>query len=151
MADVKIIRIIGTPSTDAVDAQNPSDEILEPTGAPVKEDEVAKFDKLKKGALVGGVVLAGKEAFNFATTSVERYTGDAKLQQNINFGLELVGYGALIAVNPVVGSISFIAKIGNDFAEHQYQRKWDDIEASVNRERLGRTVTGRSGRNINRR
>jgi|LGVF01.2.fsa_nt_gb hypothetical protein len=151
MAEEIIIRIIGTPSTDAIDAEGDIGETAENKKPPRQKKDAKTRSEIIKAGAISGALLIGKEAWSFATSNIGKYTGDAKLQQKVNKALEYVGYSALIAASPVIGSISLIASKTNDLLDLQYQRKWDNIQANVNADRLGRSATSRSGRNVNRR
>jgi hypothetical protein len=91
-----------------------------------------------------GIVKTASYVYN----NIGKFTGDSTAQSRADLTMKILGYGVLIAKNPVVG----IMKLTGDFIQHSveynYQRVWDGFaEAEIGRRtgvaRYGRSRGGR--------
>lgn len=98
-------------------------------------------DLLKKFA---PVVIAGKTMINFATSNIGTFTGNSRLQDQVNFGMKVIGYGAMIAANPVMGSVALGTDILTSAISYNFNQKWKDREIEQARYKTGYSATNRS-------
>ena len=94
----------------------------------------------KNMALMVGAYL-GKQAINFATARVGQATHSSLMQQKMNSATKIVAYGAMIAVNPVLG----VAAFGVDLISSSI-----DYAHKANNERTSMIIVGERAGNINR-
>lgn len=118
---------------------NPSNP-SSPKNNPGTSNDSAK-ELLKKFA---PAVVAGKNMINFATSNIGTFTGNAKLQDQVNFGLKTIGYGAMIAVNPAMGLVALGTDIATSAISYNFNQKWKDREIEQARYKAGYSAVNRS-------
>ena len=89
-------------------------------------------------------VVAGKNMINFATSNIGTFTGNARLQDQVNFGLKTIGYGAMIAANPAIGLVALGTDIATSAITYNFNQKWKDREIEQARYKAGYSAVNRS-------
>ena len=86
----------------------------------------------------------GHNAINFATSNVGMFTGNEKLQEEVNYGLKMIGYGGMIAINPIMGAIAVGTNYISSAITYGFNQKWKNIELEQARYKVGYSSTNRS-------
>ena len=74
---------------------------------------------------------------NYVTSNVGKYTGNQRLQNNINNAKRVAGHGLGLAANLWMG-LAIIAVDGTTtIADYMWERKWDTIRAEQKQARNG--------------
>lgn len=116
----------------------------DPGTTPQPDDPTQNKGEQGKGnknmALMLGAYI-GKQAINFATARVGQATHSSLMQQKVNSASKVVAYGAMIAVNPVMG----VAALGVDLISSSI-----DFAHKANNERTSMIIVGERAGNVNR-
>jgi hypothetical protein len=91
----------------------------------------------KQAALTTMLQRSAKQIMSYTIGNVGNFTGDYMAQNQINNAMEIAGYVAMIAVNPIVGVPAAVASVGFKAYNQQLQYKRSDREASRMRELYG--------------
>lgn len=109
---------------------------------PKKEKGTNKSQEKKKED--GGGKIAKQIAIQygkrFAMSAVSNWgdmTGDYQTQAGLQAGVEIAGYAAAIAANPVLGGVAAAVGIGSDIFSYVKENKTSERKARFARQRLG--------------
>lgn len=97
-------------------------------------------DKLKKASKEAGLSIfvdSVKDGIQFAANNVGTYTGNTVLQNKVNLGMKAVGYGMMIAANPVLGSLNLLSNMVFNSLEHSQKKNEEDNALEQLRARAG--------------
>lgn len=116
---------------------NPQDPGTTPNPSNPTENQGSLGGTVKKAGVFMAAAYAGKEALNFAMSSVGYATRDNLRQEQMNAGLKLGAFVAATIANPAVG----LAMVGVDLLKSglEYNRNvaQESLAVNINRERAG--------------
>ena len=103
-----------------------------------KTEETSQMSSLKKGAAALG---AGAAAF--AISNVGAITGSQATQNQVNNAAKVVGYGVLIAKNPILGLATLAFTIANNALKYAKETYEWNLAETKNSERIGAVLEKR--------
>ena len=107
---------------------------------PEGEYQVKRTSKIKQARTVSGVVVLGqiaKNTLNFAVSNTGNYTGNSVMQNKVNAGMQMLGYGMQIAANPVLGTVNVLSNLLFKGIEYNQKKSEEANALSQARERAG--------------
>ena len=90
---------------------------------------------------MAGVYNVAKTISNQVLANVGTYTGDSKLQQQVNNAQAAIGIATMAMVNPYAALISSAISIGSTIFQENHRRKMETISLSNTRARNGYSST----------
>lgn len=86
----------------------------------------------------------GSRVAHYASSNVEAYTRNAQLQEQVNTGMKLVGYGIAIATNPAIGISLVAVDLATQALTYAKQTKESNLVAEQFRRRSGNVNRSRA-------
>lgn len=74
---------------------------------------------------------------NYSTSNIGKWSGNTRVQNQINTAKQFVGYGIAFAINPVLGALTVAMDGVTNAIDYAYENKWNDIRASQAQARAG--------------
>lgn len=90
-----------------------------------------------KVAAISAATMAGRQAINYATSNVGKWTGNSHNQTVVNNIGQMVGFGALAYANPIVAGVTAAMTIGTTVADNFYEQSWDRARSTNAYQRAG--------------
>ena len=98
----------------------------------------------KKSAAMATALYVASRAKDYATSRVQMFTGSSAKQAYVNSALKLVGYGAAIVANPILGTTALAFDLATSAIDYGYAVKMERVELEQRQRLLGALSYGRS-------
>lgn len=105
--------------------------------------KTASLTAVKAGILGAGAYI-GKQTAGFLQSSVKMYTGDERLQEQVDLGVQLGTVGVATLINPALGLMAALSLGLSKLQEGislQNQFYWENVTKQEYKQRLGITST----------
>ena len=79
----------------------------------------------------------GQSAVSFATSNVQRWTGSAVKQNQVNNAMKAIGYAGAIATNPILGTTALMVDVATSLYNYNYELNLQNKENNEMARRLG--------------
>lgn len=122
-------------------ATMPSDPAQVNADNPIEAKGKGNFAKVGSYMAVKNIA---KSAINYGASNIGKFTGSNYAQAQVDTAMQLVGYGAMIAANPLLGSIAVATDLIFKGVDKAYDRYWEKQEINQQRARYGMDTLGRS-------
>ena len=96
----------------------------------------------KNAKAILGAAVVGKQALNYTTSNVGKWTGSQHNQQVVNDVKEVAGYGMLFAVNPLAAITSLSFKVATTAADSVWENKQNEYASQRKLARAGFDSSG---------
>lgn len=110
------------------------------TGGPAPNENVSNKQVKandKNNMIAAAGTYAAMRTLSFVTSNIGKYTGDQRLQSNINKAKQISSYGVAFATNVYLGAALVALDGASSFADYMWERKWDEIRSQVRMTRNG--------------
>ena len=101
----------------------------------VKDVNVKENKNASKLLAVASMV--GSQALNYTTSNVGKWTGNSKVQKQINTINQVTALGMMAYVNPYVALATMAINVGTTALDEAYERKWDTRKSNLAKARAG--------------
>lgn len=99
-------------------------------------NEQTKANNRKSNLAAAGVYVAMGTA-NYVTSNIGKWSGDQRIQANIDNAKRLAGYGMALATNVYLGLAVIGVDAATSVANYMYDRQWENIRSSQAKARNG--------------
>lgn len=134
MAQIKVVITDNRGENDQVSVSQTGSTNVNSLGS-VKDKKVEESKSASKMLAVATMV--GSQALNYTTSNIGKWTGDSRVQKNINNAGQIVALGMMAYANPYVAIAVAGINIGKTALDESYERKWDTRKSNLAKARAG--------------
>jgi hypothetical protein len=94
-------------------------------------------DNKKSSKMLAAATMIGSQALNYTTSNIGKWTGDSRMQRNINNANQVIALGMMAYANPYVAIAVAAVNMGTTALDESYERKWDTRRSNLAKARVG--------------
>ena len=134
MAQIKVVITDNRGENEQVSVSQTSNKNSNSLGS-VKDQKVEESKSASKMLAVATMV--GSQALNYTTSNMGKWTGDSRVQKNINSVGQVVALGMMAYANPYVAVAVAAINAGKTALDEAYDRKWDARKSNLAKAKAG--------------